>query len=158
AEDLAVGGGRAVWRWRGRFRHGAATPGACSRVTWGRLCRSAWYAVACHQWLHWCAEPGTNIKQGNHMSISNPLAGVALLGAVLFAKSADAAEYCVFYAANSTYYTGPSTTSPVYSYGPVSFVWDPNTGQTLSGYWTQRVVHYNPIHTYFNNVVTGSSG
>jgi hypothetical protein len=89
------------------------------------------------------------------MNISKPLAvAVALLGTTLFAKSADAAEYCTFYAADSTYSWGP-TGAMLYAKGPISFVWIPNTGQVVSGYYAEQVVRYSPVITYFANIVGG---
>lgn len=76
--------------------------------------------------------------------------------AIFVGLDASAAGSCVFQALDSVYYETSYSSNRVYAYGPVSFVWEPATGRVLSGYYTERVVYYSPVITYFNNVSSGS--
>ncbi len=84
------------------------------------------------------------------------LASLALIGISFLGLAANAAGSCVFHASDSIYYNTYYASSNVYAYGPISFVWEPDTGRVLSGYYPERIVYYSPVNTYFNNIGSGS--
>jgi hypothetical protein len=86
---------------------------------------------------------------------SKLLTAVVGLAMLLCAQSASAAQACVFDAADSIYYNTSSVSDEVYAYGPISFVWEPATDRILGGYYPERVVYYDPVATYFNNITSG---
>src|SRR5262245_28720929 len=89
------------------------------------------------------------------MMTSKVLTSVVALATLLCAPSASAAQACVFYASGSTYYNTSSAGGDVYAYGPISFVWEPATDRILGGYYTEQVVYYDPVATYFNDITSG---
>jgi hypothetical protein len=89
------------------------------------------------------------------MMTSKVLTSAAVLATLLCARSASAAQACVFYASNSVYYNTSSASSDVYAYGPISFVWEPATDRVLGGYYTSQVVFHEPVATYFENITSG---
>ena len=89
------------------------------------------------------------------MMTSKVLTSAAVLATLLCARSASAAQACVFYASNSVYYNTSYASSDVYAYGPISFAWEPATDRVLGGYYPEQVVFYNPVATYFANITSG---
>ncbi len=60
-----------------------------------------------------------------------------------------------FIARESLYYNGPTEVSPLYANGPISFTWDPITGNVTGGYYYE--VHPPYSGTIFYNVVTSGT-
>ncbi|WP_375765130.1 hypothetical protein NR798_25790 [Archangium gephyra] len=88
--------------------------------------------------------------------MGKPLAAVSMMVVLFAGTNASATGSCVFYASDSIYYFTSSASSLVYARGPISFVWEPDTGRVLSGYYPEKVVYYVPVITAFNNVSSGS--
>jgi hypothetical protein len=60
-----------------------------------------------------------------------------------------------FTASNSSYYNGPTSSSPLYASGPFSVTWDTATNLVTGGYYTEQV----PANTgtvYYNNITSGT--
>lgn len=89
------------------------------------------------------------------MLASKLFTSAAVVATLLCARSASAAQSCTFYASDSIYYNTSSASEDIYAYGPISFVWEPATDSVLSGYYTEQVVYYDPVATYFNNITSG---
>ncbi|MDC0679559.1 hypothetical protein [Sorangium atrum] len=89
------------------------------------------------------------------MMVSTLSTFAAVVATLLCARSASAAQSCVFYASGSIYYNTSSASEDVYAYGPISFVWEPATDSVLGGYYTEQVVYYDPVETYFNDITSG---
>ena len=89
------------------------------------------------------------------MMTSKLLTPVVVLATLLCAHSASAAQACTFYASDSIYYNTSSVSNDIYAYGPISFVWEPATDTVMDGYYTERVVYYDPVATYFNDITSG---
>jgi hypothetical protein len=81
---------------------------------------------------------------------------LTFISTLLLGLTAKAQGSCVFYASESYNHIGRYSSSSIYGYGPVSFVWDPGTGRILGGYYPERVVVYTPVITYFNNIISGT--
>ncbi len=64
---------------------------------------------------------------------------------------------CTFDAATSAYYSGSSSSAPLYATGPLRFSWTYATGavKVPGGYWNEVLVSA-PSVTYYNNVTAGS--
>jgi len=60
-----------------------------------------------------------------------------------------------FTATDSLYYNGPTNAAPLYGTGPISFTWDPITGNVTGGLYEEIVPPTTGTH-YFNNVIGGS--
>ncbi len=90
------------------------------------------------------------------MTKCKQLATLALMGFCFSGLAANAAGSCVFFASDSTYYFSYYASDRIYARGPISFVWEPDTGRILSGYYPEKVVYYIPVITYFHNVSSGS--
>ena len=93
----------------------------------------------------------------NIMILCKQLTTLVLVGISFSGLAANAAGSCVFYASDSIYYNTYYASDSIYAHGPISFVWEPDTGRILSGYYPERVVYYSPVNTYFNNVSSGSA-
>jgi hypothetical protein len=97
----------------------------------------------------------TNNTRGERiMKTSKVLTSVAVLATLAYAQSASAAQACVYYASDSTYFLADDS-GPQLAYGPISFVWEPATNTVLGGYYTERVSDPPAVTTYFNNVTSG---
>jgi hypothetical protein len=90
------------------------------------------------------------------MTLSRSITTILAMSGILGSFDAIAAGSCVFHAHDSIYYNTSYPSSIVYGYGPISFVWEPDTGRILSGYYTERVTYYSPVFTYFNNLSSGN--
>ena len=60
-----------------------------------------------------------------------------------------------FTASDSLYYNGPTDAAPLYGTGPISFTWDPSTGNVTGGYYNE-VVPPTTGTTYYNVVTAGT--
>ncbi len=90
------------------------------------------------------------------MSLSKPVTALMVASGFFGSFDAMAAGSCVFHAHDSVNYYTYYPSSNVYGYGPISFVWEPDTGRILSGYYIERVTYYSPVITYFHNLSSGS--
>lgn len=90
------------------------------------------------------------------MSLSKSIITLVLMSGFFGSSDALAAGSCVFHAPDSVNYFTSYPSSMLYAYGPISFVWEPETGRILSGYYPERVVWYSPVLTYFHNLSSGS--
>ncbi len=90
------------------------------------------------------------------MSLSKSIITLVLMSGFFGSSDALAAGSCVFHAQDSVNYFTYAPSSSIYGYGPISFVWEPGSGRILSGYYTERVVWYSPVVTYFHNLGSGS--
>lgn len=90
------------------------------------------------------------------MSLSSKaIITLVLMSGVFGSGDARAAGSCVFHAPDSINYWTSYPSSSIYAYGPISFVWEPDTGRILSGYYPERVTWYSPVLTYFHNLSSG---
>lgn len=90
------------------------------------------------------------------MPLRKLLTALAVMGVAFLGLDANAAGSCVFFAPDSIYYNTHYPSGNIYARGAFSFVWEPDSGRILSGYYPERVVYYSPVSTYFNNVSSGS--
>lgn len=60
-----------------------------------------------------------------------------------------------FTATNSFNYNGPTSSDPLYGSGPISFSWDPITGNVTGGYYTETAPPYTG--TVYYNLITGGN-
>lgn len=83
----------------------------------------------------------------------------ALKNALEKVASGSAVQVCnvqeTFTASDSSYYNGPTNASPLYANGPITFTWDPNTGNVTSGLYEEIAPATSGTH-YFNNVTGGT--
>ena len=96
------------------------------------------------------------MNRGEIMPLPKSVTALMLAGGLFGSFDATAAGSCVFHAHDSVNYWTYYPSSNVYGYGAISFVWDPNTGRILSGYYPERVTYYSPVITYFHNLSSGS--